>query len=160
MAKENVASPTAMTESILLTAVIDAEEHRDVAMVDISNAFIQMDVENNDDGSWVMMKIRGPLVDMLVELSPEIYRDFVCYKGKSKVLYVHILKTIYGMLKSTMLFYKKLKKDLESIGFEVNPYDPCVVNRMVNGKQHTVTWHVDDLKSSHVDPKVNNKFIA
>eukprot|EP00957_Ditylum_brightwellii_P036031 2730083-Ditylum_brightwellii.AAC.1 len=29
---------------------------------------------------------------------------------------------------------------------------------MVNGKQHTVTWHVDDVKSSHVDPKVNNEF--
>ena len=49
-----------------------------------------------------------------------------------------------------MLFYKKLKKDLESIGFKVNPYNPCVVNRMVNGKQHT---------ASHVDPKVNNRFI-
>ena len=29
---------------------------------------------------------------------------------------------------------------------------------MVNGKQNTVAWHVDDLKSSHVDPKVNNYF--
>jgi hypothetical protein len=29
---------------------------------------------------------------------------------------------------------------------------------MVKGKQQTVTWHVDDLKSSHVDPKVNNEF--
>ena len=58
-----------------------------------------------------------------------------------------------------MLFYKKLKKDLESIQFKVNPYDPCVANSMVNGKQHTVTWHVDDLKSSHVDLKVNDRFI-
>lgn len=30
---------------------------------------------------------------------------------------------------------------------------------MVNGKQHTFTWHVDDLKSSHVDPKVNDEFL-
>jgi hypothetical protein len=29
----------------------------------------------------------------------------------------------------------------------------------VNGRQHTVTWHVDDLKSSHVDPKVNDEFL-
>ena len=29
---------------------------------------------------------------------------------------------------------------------------------MVNGKKHTVAWHVDDLKSSHVDPKVNDNF--
>ena len=29
---------------------------------------------------------------------------------------------------------------------------------MFNGKQHTVTWHVNDLKSSRVDSKVNNYF--
>ena len=30
---------------------------------------------------------------------------------------------------------------------------------MVNGEQLTVCWHVDDLKSSHIDPKVNDKFL-
>ena len=158
-AKDDSASPTAMTKLILLMAVIDAEEDRDVATVDIPNAFIQTDVSDNEDGTRVIMKIRGPLVDMLVDLAPEVYANYVTFEGKSKVLYVHVLKAIYGMLRSAMLFYKKLKKDLESIGFKTNPYDPCVANRMVNGKQHTVTWHVDDLKSSHVDPKVNDRFI-
>ena len=40
----------------------------------------------------------------------------------------------------------------------MNPYDACVAKIMFNGKQHTVEWHVDDLKSSHVDPKFNNYF--
>ena len=56
------------------------------------------------------------------------------------------------------MYYKKFRTDIESIGFEVNPYDICVANRTIDGKQHTVTWHVDDLKSSHMDPKVNDKF--
>ena len=43
-------------------------------------------------------------------------------------------------------------------GFEINPYNPCVVNKRVNGKQLTVMWHVDDVKSSHVDSKVNDIF--
>ena len=30
---------------------------------------------------------------------------------------------------------------------------------MVNSQQLTVCWHVDDLKSSHINPKVNNKFL-
>jgi hypothetical protein len=63
------------------------------------------------------------------------------------------------MLVSSILFYQKLKNDLMQEGFVINPYDPCVANRMVNGKQHTVTWHVDDLKSSHVDSKVNDDFL-
>jgi hypothetical protein len=41
----------------------------------------------------------------------------------------------------------------------VNPYDPCVANCIVNRKQHTVSWHVNDLKSSHVDSKVNDQFL-
>ena len=98
---------------------------------------------------------------MLIELDPTKYKNSqVVYERGEKVLYLVVLKAIYGMLQSAILFYKKFRKDLESVGFEVNPYDPCVANRSVNGNQHTVTWHVDDLKSSHVDPKVNDDFLA
>ena len=82
-------------------------------------------------------------------------------KQKQKVLYVRMIKALYGMMIASILYYKKFRKDIESIGFELNPNDMSVVNRMVNGKQHTVTWnawHIDDVKSIHVDPKVNAKF--
>ena len=45
------------------------------------------------------------------------------------------------------------------MGFELNPYDPCVANKTINGSQMTVTWHVDDLKVSHVDSIEVTKFI-
>ena len=59
---------------------------------------------------------------------------------------------------SSLLNYKKSRKDIESIGFKVNPYDPCVANRTVNGKQHTATctWHIDNLISK---AKVFHTFI-
>ena len=40
----------------------------------------------------------------------------------------------------------------------MNPYDACVANKIINGEQHTLTWHVDDVKASHVDTKVNDNF--
>jgi hypothetical protein len=49
-----------------------------------------------------------------------------------------------------LLFWKKLTAILRTFGFEANPYDFCVMNKMVNGKQCTIAWHVDDLKLSHV----------
>ncbi len=58
-----------------------------------------------------------------------------------------------------MLFYKKLVKDLIKYGFELNPYDPCVANKMVGDKQLTVSWHVDDLKASHMDREVIDGFL-
>jgi hypothetical protein len=62
------------------------------------------------------------------------------------------------MLMASLLWYKKFRGDLEGIGFEFNPYDPCVANRIVSQKQQTLHFHVDDLMSSHMDPMVNNDF--
>ena len=80
-------------------------------------------------------------------------------EGNQKVLYVHITQAIYSMLVSALLFYHKLTKALLSYGFELNPYDPSVANKLVNSEQLTICWHVDDLKLSHINPKVNNKFL-
>ena len=159
MSREDVSSPTVSTESTLLTAVIEAEEERDVATCDIPNAFVQTAVEDRDkEGNRTVMKIRGALVDILCEMDP-YYKDFVVIEGNQKVLYVHVTKALYGLLVSAMLFYNKLIKDLTGYGFEVNPYDPCVVNKMVNGKQMTVSFHVDDLKASHKDSKIIDEFL-
>ena len=46
------------------------------------------------------------------------------------------------------------------MGFEVNPYDPCGANKMINGSQMTVMWHVDDLNISHKDEEDLTKFIS
>ena len=39
--KEEASSPTAFTESVILTSIVDTKEGRDVATVDIPNAFAQ-----------------------------------------------------------------------------------------------------------------------
>ena len=88
-----------------------------------------------------------------------LYGAYVVIENGEEVLYVIVTQAIYGLLISALLYYRKFTKDIESIGFVLNPYDPCVANRMVNGKQQTITWHVDDLKISHVDPKVNDRFL-
>ena len=157
--KEDSASPTATLEGILWTLTFDAHENRDVMSADVPNAFIQTEMPEIKQGEErVMMKITGVLVDMLIQLDPQLYGPHVVYEKGRKVLYVQVLRAIYGMLTASLLWYLKFKKDLEQIGFKFNDYDPCIANRMVNGNQHTVRFHVDDLLSSHVDPKVNDRF--
>jgi hypothetical protein len=74
--------------------------------------------------------------------------------------YARLQNALYGCIHSALLFYKKLLRDLKDRGFVVNPYDPCVAKKTINGKQFTITWHVDDLKLSHVDVKVVDEMIS
>jgi hypothetical protein len=104
------------------------------------------------------MKITGVLVDLLVDINPESYRPAMVLENRKKVLYVEVLKAIYGMLEAALLWYKTFKKDLADNGFIFNPYNPCVANKKVQGLQQTIVFHVDDLKSSHKSKSVNNKF--
>ena len=160
ISREDAASPTAANESVAITCAIDAIEGRDVMTADIPNAFVQTklpETKRNEDR--VVMKITDQLVDMLVELDPELYGNYVVYEGGRKVIYVIILRALYGMLVASLLWYEKFRKDLESIGFEFNPYDPCIANRVKNGNQHTIRFHVDDIMSSHVNKRVNDKFL-
>ena len=65
------------------------------------------------------------------------------------MLYVKLQKALYGLMRASLLFYRKLRLELEAYGFEVNPYDPCVANlESPRVKQLTVIWHVDDLMVS------------
>jgi hypothetical protein len=70
------------------------------------------------------------------------------------VLYVLLLKALYGTIRAALLFWRKLVGKLQEWGFMTNPYDPCVANKTINGAQCAVLWHVDDLKVSQVDEEV------
>ena len=62
------------------------------------------------------------------------------------------------MLVASMLWYRNFRHDLEGIGFKFNPFGPRVVNRIVNGSQHTIRYHVGDVILSRLKAKVNNNF--
>jgi hypothetical protein len=57
--RNEAASPTAMTESHLITAVIKAKQGRDIMTADIPNAFVQTNIEKKPSGERIIMKIRG-----------------------------------------------------------------------------------------------------
>jgi hypothetical protein len=158
ISKEDASSPTVTTESVLLSCIIDAEEERDVAVIDIPNAFIQTRVEDEKD--MAIIKLRGVLVDILVEIAPHVYKSFATTDKKGvRQLLVQCKNALYGTMVASLLYYRKFTKSLIGIGFELNPYDPCVANKMIEGKQMTICFHVDDCKLSHRKPKVMDNMI-
>ena len=97
----------------------------------------------------------GALVDLLIRVNPGKYEKYVVYENGKKVLYVKLQKALYGTLQVALLFWENVSAFLvNELAFEMNPYDKCVVNKIINGKQCTIIWHVDDFKLSHVEQNV------
>lgn len=82
--KEETASPTVSLTSILITSTINAHKNREVAIVDIPNAFPQTD----NKGECIIMKIKGQLALILVEACPELYKPFLTQENGIPTLYV------------------------------------------------------------------------
>mmetsp|Transcript_17995 Transcript_17995/g.23319 ORF Transcript_17995/g.23319 Transcript_17995/m.23319 type:complete len:119 (+) Transcript_17995:695-1051(+) len=65
-----------------------------------------------------------------------------------------LLRALYGCIESALLWYKLYVETLRGMGFQVNPYDRCVANKIIKGKPYTICWYVDDNKVSHEDGEV------
>jgi hypothetical protein len=144
------APPTVAIKYVMLSATIDAMEERDVATVDIPAAFMQADTDE-----VVHVRFEGEITKMLVRIDPKLYWKYVRDDNGKAVLYVELLNALYGTLSDALLFWKILSSNLILSGFTINPYDWCVTNKMIDGKQCTVLWNVNDLKISHVREEVN-----
>ena len=153
--KEDASSPTVAIESLVLSCTIDTREGRDVATVDIPGAFMQADMDK-----LVHVKLEGQMDELLVRLDPKLYRKYVQLEKGKLVLYVELKKALYGTLRASLLFWKKLSAKLVKWGFKINPYDWCVANKSIDGKQCTVLWHVDDLKILHIENDVVTDVIS
>jgi len=148
MQKEDVSSPTIQLESLILSLIVDAFERRDIATADIAGAYLNANMPD-----FILIKLREDSVDILCACNSKYLKYVTMEKGK-KVLYLRLAKALYGCLQSALLWYQTFVEHLEELGFRLNPYDPCVANMEINGKQCTICWYVDDTKISHEDPEV------
>jgi hypothetical protein len=101
--KEDVSSPTVSAKAVMLTCMIDALKDQDIAIINIPNEFVQTVV--NDEEHLVVIRIRGPLVDILVSIAPDVYGPYVSTnKAGQKVLLVQCLKAVYRTMVAALLY--------------------------------------------------------
>jgi hypothetical protein len=140
--KEDAVLPTVSTELTFITASIAAKEKRMVRCYNVPSAFVNTDMDKD-----VLMVLKGELVEMMVQIAPQIYRKYITMdKRGTKILYVKLQKALYRLMRPSLLFYRKLMKEFKDYGLMVNLYDPCIANMTTrNGSQLTTVWHVGDL---------------
>jgi hypothetical protein len=100
--KEDASSLMVSLEAVLLTCGVDANKNRDVAIVDIPNAFVQTIVE--DETNKALICIHGPLVDIMVSIAPNVYGPYVMVGKKGEMqLLVQCLTSLYGTMVASLL---------------------------------------------------------
>ena len=123
ISKEDASSPTVTTKSVLLTCIIDAQEERDVTVINIPNGFIQTHIKDEND--MAIIKLCGILVDMLVKITPDGYKSYTMTDRKGvRQFVVQCKNALYSMMVASLLYYCKFTNSLTAIRFELNPYDP------------------------------------
>ena len=106
--------------------MIDTFEKRDVATVNIPGAFLQTKMPKGEKDVHVILD--GRMAELFTKIAPETYQEYVSQKYGQAYIYCCVNVAIYGILKSALLFWKKVSASLKMHEFKINPYD----------------WHVDE----------------
>ena len=134
--ESQISSPTASIAAILTIIAQAAAKGHKVMTFDIGQAYL-----NADMGQDVFVYLSKEMADIVIERDPS-YAKFVEPNGQ---ILVKLDKALYGCIESAKLWYDHFKGTLESLGYEVNPMDPCVFNRKnTDGTFTTIAVYVDD----------------
>ena len=78
-----------------------------LVIVDISNAFVQTDSIKHDKSVKIIIIIIRNLAEMLIGIAPETYLQYAVRDRRGNiVLYVRLLKSLYGLMESSLIFYR------------------------------------------------------
>jgi hypothetical protein len=114
---EDLAAPTAATANVFAMAALAAREKRVVKTVDIGGAYLNASMA--ESGVIVHMRLNKTMTAKFTE--------FVTEDGSSVV---QLDKALYGCVKAAHLWYLMLREKLETYGFEVDPAQPCMFNKL------------------------------
>ena len=125
----NRSSPTVSVHAILTCLTLAAcNTAYTLAKIDVKGAFIQTEMS----GTPVYIKCTRQLRDLILDL----YLEYEKYIGKDGVLYCKLLKALYGCVQASKLWYEKVCKFLESLGYVRGEVNLCVFRRVI-GKRYT-----------------------
>ena len=90
---------------LLAQLMIDSFDDDSMAIFDIPGAYLNYDVPED---KFVLLKLEDEFVDIMCEVKPDFIKD-VQQKGEKKILYLRLLKSLYGCIESALLWYNLYK---------------------------------------------------
>ena len=96
-------------------------------------------------------------MDIVCEMNPQ--KTNVRVENGVKIMYLRLLKALYGYMESPLLWYDLYSENLKSQGLLINEYYRCISNSTIKDNHCTIACYVDDNKVSHVNEEVNTNEI-
>ena len=105
MGKSHLCIIVTLENIMIISETKDQDEH-DVAIINISGSYLHTERNRN-----VIMLLRGSLAEFMAVLDPKLYQKYLTRDQNGKtLLYFKVLKALYDLLKSLLLFYKNIVK--------------------------------------------------
>jgi len=99
-----------------------------MATADVVGAYLNAEMLD-----FVLLWLTGDTIDIMCCVNP-CYSQYMVFENSMKVLYLQLLKALYGCIQSALLWYKLFSSMLQGMGFSLNPYNPYVANKNIDGK--------------------------
>ena len=106
-----------------------------------------------------IIKLLGVLVHIYCEISSDFKAYVTMDKRGVKQLLLRCQNALYAKMVASLIHYCKFTKSITSIGFYINPHDPCISNKVIDSSQMKICFHVDEYKLSHHEIKDNDFMI-
>jgi hypothetical protein len=105
----------------MLTMIIEANKLRNVAICDISGAFLHTDI---DEETFVV--VDGALVEVLLQANNKYAKYVHITQTGKKHIFLRLNKALYGTVKAARLFWENLLNTLIKQGFTLK----CMINAL------------------------------
>ena len=73
------------------------------------------------DNKHIVMVLRDEFVDIMCNVNPEYNKHIITLKNGKRVLYLKVLRAIYGCIESALCWYNLYSDTLKNEGFTINP---------------------------------------
>ena len=91
------------TNSVMITAVLESKEGRNVAIIYIHGEYLHTYVDKHGEQRIIML-FKGKLAELMTMVDPNLYQKYVTYDNKGNaILYVEMKKAFHGLVQSSLL---------------------------------------------------------
>ena len=131
--RQNTLSTVYLKLTMIIT-ITCAHKNRDVKIIDMLGSFFSLYTDRK-----MIHVLQKRIVHLLVEFSQGLtHEDYIHIDLKGRKMYLKLNKPLHRTLRIVLMLWKNMCTQLINLGYKLKPYDPCMVNKMLDRKKRKI----------------------